>query len=72
MGPKAQHNFNGCHDERVKSERGDTVSSTGKMEEGREAVRRKGCVKGHWERTVMNEQVCDLRIMERLGKKQEK
>lgn len=25
-GPRAQHHFNGCHDERVKSEHGDPVS----------------------------------------------
>lgn len=33
-GPRAQRHFNGCHDERVKSEHGDPVSSIGKKEEG--------------------------------------
>lgn len=31
-GPRAQRHFNGCHDERVKSEHGDPVSSTDKEE----------------------------------------
>lgn len=30
QGPRAQHHFNGCHDERVKLERGDPVSSKDK------------------------------------------
>lgn len=33
-GPRAQRHFNGCHDERVKSEHGDPVSSIGKKREG--------------------------------------
>lgn len=33
-GPRAQRNFNGCHDERVKSEHADPVSSIGKKREG--------------------------------------
>lgn len=33
-GPRAQRHFNGCHDERVKSEQGDPVSSIGKETEG--------------------------------------
>lgn len=33
-GPRAQRHFNGCHDERVKPERGDPVSSIGKNKGG--------------------------------------
>lgn len=33
-GPRAQRHFNGCHDESVKSEHGDPVSSIGKKREG--------------------------------------
>ncbi len=34
QGPRAQRHFNGCHDERVKCEHGDPVSSIGKKREG--------------------------------------
>lgn len=52
-GPRAQRHFNGCHDERVKSEHGDPVSSIGKTREGVKAGQRRGLRihgwdEGHW------------------------
>lgn len=43
-GPRAQHHFNGCHDERVKSEHGDPVS-IGKKKKGGQGTRVKRCEK---------------------------
>lgn len=39
-GPRAQRHFNGCHDERVKCEHGDPVSSIGKNRVDRAEERR--------------------------------
>jgi len=54
-GPRAQHHFNGCHDERVKLEHGDPVSSIGKKMQGGKGRggewRDRGRVKATGERT---------------------
>ena len=74
-GPRARSHFNGCHDERVKSEQGDSVSLIGEKKVGGHGrgERRQGWGEGHRRRAQMAflDRYVSSGVMERNRKKRE-
>lgn len=76
-GPRAQRHFNGCNDERVKSEHGDPVSFIGKTREGGQGngkgVRRQVWREGHWgeRQMALSDRYESRGVMERNRKSRE-